>query len=225
METPTSIPNVPAVYMAIAKVCELMSEHGIGKDKRNAQQGYNFRGIDDVLNALSSALVASKLVILPRCVERTQVERTTSKGGAIFFTTVRVEFDLVCTVDGSVHTVSTYGEAQDSADKSTNKAMSAAYKYLSLLTFCIPTEATPATDADFGGEDVRGQAMSARDRAEWIHTIDSATDMEALKKAHGKAVTAARRIGEAGDHDAIAAFESAKDKRKGDLQSASGATA
>lgn len=218
-----SEPNVPAVYSAISKVCAEMSVNGISKDKKNTQQGYNFRGIDDVLNALSTALVGAHLVILPRCVERTQVERTTSKGGAIFFTTVRVEFDMVCTVDGSKHTVSTYGEAQDSADKSTNKAMSAAYKYLCLLTFCIPTEATAQTDADFGGDEVRSQAMSARQRADFLASIDSADDLDALKKAYGKAVTAARRIGEAGDHDAIASFEAAKEKRKSALAVKEGA--
>jgi predicted outer membrane protein len=43
-------------------------------------------------------------------------------------------------VDGSSHTIKTYGEAMDSADKATNKAMSAAYKYAAIQSFCIPTE-------------------------------------------------------------------------------------
>lgn len=137
------------VYQAIGKVGALLSQHGITKDRKNAQQGYNFRGIDDVLNALSSALVDAGLVILPRCTERVVVERETAKGGAIFNVTCKVEFDLVSTEDGSTHTVSTFGEAMDTADKATNKAMSAAYKYLAILVFCIPTEATPDTDADY----------------------------------------------------------------------------
>lgn len=137
------------VYQAIGAVSAAMSHSGISKERRNQQQGYNFRGIDDVLNALSTALVEAGLVILPRCVERETVERVTAKGGTLFYVTCKVEFDLVCTEDGSKHTVCTYGEAMDSADKATNKAMSAAYKYLALLVFCIPTEATPDTDADF----------------------------------------------------------------------------
>jgi hypothetical protein len=36
----------------------------------------------------------------------------------------------------------------DSAGKATNKAMSAAYKYLALLVFCIPTESTPDADQE-----------------------------------------------------------------------------
>jgi len=142
------------VYQAIGAVSAAMSLQGISKGRKNTQQGYNFRGIDDVLNALSTALVEAGLVILPRCVGRETVERTTAKGGALFYVTCKVEFDLVSTEDGSKHTVCTYGEAMDSADKATNKAMSAAYKYLALLVFCIPTEATADNDADFSTHEV-----------------------------------------------------------------------
>ena len=144
-----------AVYKAIGAVSAAMSRDGIGKNRTNTQgAGYKFRGIDDVLNALSSALVDAGLVILPRCTERVIVERVTKAGGAMFNVTCRVEFDLVSTEDGTKHTVCTYGEAMDSADKATNKAMSAAYKYLALLVFCIPTEASADSDADFTSPDL-----------------------------------------------------------------------
>ena len=147
------------VYKAIGEVSRAF-KGGISKDRKNAQQGYNFRGIDDVLNSLSAALVDAGLVILPRCTHREVVERTTAKGGALFNVTCAVEFDLVSVEDGSKHTVCTYGEAMDSADKATNKAMSAAYKYLALLVFCIPTEVTPDTDADFTTHEVKPKAES-----------------------------------------------------------------
>ena len=190
------------VYQAIGAVSQELSAQGISKARNNAQQGYKFRGIDDVLNALSGALVKAGLVILPRCTERELVERQTAKGGAIFNVTCRVEFDLVSTEDGSKHTVCTYGEAMDSADKATNKAMSAAYKYLALLVFCIPTEASPETDADFSTHEVRhepkttvikatdgaGDSLSADRRAEVeevaLYLIDchqSGKDMEAFR--------------------------------------------
>jgi hypothetical protein len=143
------------VYKAIQTVSAAMSAAGIGKGRKNLQQGYAFRGIDDVLNSLSSALVEAGLCILPRVVSREVVERQTQKGGALFYVCVQVDFDLVSTEDGSKHTVTTFGEAMDSADKATNKAMSAAYKYLALLTFCIPTEGLPDSDADFTTHDVK----------------------------------------------------------------------
>jgi hypothetical protein len=172
------------VYQAINAVSAAMSAQGISKARNNQQQGYKFRGIDDVLNALSSALVEAGLVILPRCTERDVVERQTAKGGALFNVTCRVEFDLVSTEDGSKHTVCTFGEAMDSADKATNKAMSAAYKYLALLVFCIPTEATPDTDADFSTHEVQGRQqrnepqpdMSPKARAERIKVGVAAGD-------------------------------------------------
>jgi hypothetical protein len=151
------------VYQAIKAVSAAMSAGGISKGRKNQAQGYNFRGIDDVLNALSSALVEAGLVILPRVISREVIERQTAKGGAIFYVTVEVEFDLVATEDGSKHTVKTFGEAMDSADKATNKAMSAAYKYLALLTFCIPTEATPETDADFSTHEIAGKPAASNE--------------------------------------------------------------
>ena len=145
----------PAIYRAIASVMADMAVEGIGKDKRNTQQGYNFRGIDDVYNALAPILAKRGLIILPRVVSRECVERTTAKGGAIFYTTVQVEFTLVAAEDGSSHVVTTYGEAMDSADKSTNKAMSAAFKYAAMQAFCIPTEGD--NDADATTHEVRGR--------------------------------------------------------------------
>ncbi|MGB3255889.1 ERF family protein [Buttiauxella gaviniae] len=135
------------VYKAISAVAKDMSEQGISKDRRNAQQGFNFRGIDQVYNALAPALVKHGLLILPRITERSVTERVTQKGGVLFYVVVKAEFDFVSTEDGSIHTVVTYGEAMDSGDKATNKAMSIAYKYAAFQAFCIPTEET-AIDAD-----------------------------------------------------------------------------
>jgi hypothetical protein len=134
------------VYDKIAKVAQELSVEGISKDKKNEQQGYKFRGIDAVLNTLAPIISKAGLVILPRCLNREVVERQTKSGGALFNVTVEVEFDFVAVEDGSVHTVKVFGEAMDSADKATNKAMSAAYKYATILTFCIPTEGD--NDAD-----------------------------------------------------------------------------
>lgn len=136
------------VYAAINAVQADLSKAGITKDRTNSQgSGYKFRGIDDVYNAIASLLATHKLCILPRVTERTQEERASKAGGALFYTTLRVEFDLVSAVDGSTHTIATFGEAMDSGDKSTNKAMSAAYKYACLQAFCIPTEGDNDADA------------------------------------------------------------------------------
>lgn len=135
------------VYKAINNVQAALSVDGIGKNRTNTQGAtYKFRGIDDVLNALAPLLAKHQLCILPRVISRECTERLSKSGGNLFYVTVEAEFDFVSTEDGSKHTVKTYGEAMDSSDKATNKAMSAAYKYAALQAFAIPTEGD--NDAD-----------------------------------------------------------------------------
>lgn len=135
------------VYQAINAVQRALAKSGISKDRKNMQgSGYMFRGIDDVYNAVSPLLAEHGLCILPRMLSRICEERASKSGGALFYVTVEAEFDFVSAEDGSKHTVKTFGEAMDSGDKATNKAMSAAYKYAAFQAFAIPTEGD--NDAD-----------------------------------------------------------------------------
>ena len=141
------------VYQAINSVQTELCKIGIAKDSRNNQgQGYNFRGIDAVYNVLSSIMAQNGLVIVPRMLARTCEERVSKSGGALFYVTVEAEFDLISAEDGSKHTARTFGEAMDSGDKATNKAMSAAYKYMAFQTFAIPTSGD--NDADSSTHEV-----------------------------------------------------------------------
>lgn len=135
------------VYEKIAAITAEMSKVGIAKDSKNSQQNYKFRGIDAVYGALSPMLARHGLCILPRVISRTVTEQQSKSGGVLFYTALTVEFDFVAAEDGSKHTVCTIGEAMDSGDKSSNKAMSAAYKYACFQAFCIPTEGDNDADA------------------------------------------------------------------------------
>jgi len=134
------------VYKAIVAVQGELSKVGISKDQKNAQQGFKFRSIDDVYNALAPLLAKHRLCMLPIVKNRLVTERPTAKGGLLFYVVVEIEYTLVSASDGSQHKITTIGEAMDSGDKATNKAMSAAYKYACIQTFCIPTEGD--NDAD-----------------------------------------------------------------------------
>jgi hypothetical protein len=162
------------VYQAINAVQAALSKEGIAKDRKNEMQGYKFRGIDEVYNALATLLAKHGLCILPRCTERICVERTNAKGTALFYVTVCAEFDFVCSEDGTKHTVVTYGEAMDSGDKATNKAMSAAYKYAAMQAFSIPTEGD--NDADAQTHEVVAPKVASGAEAK----ITAATDTKAL---------------------------------------------
>lgn len=166
------------VYQAINAVQAELARAGITKDKRNQQQGYNFRGIDDVYNALSPLLAKHGLCILPRILTRDVQERQTQKGGVLFYVTVEAEFDFVAAEDGSTHVVRTFGEAMDSADKATNKAMSAAYKYAAFQAFAIPTEAD--NDADSHTHEVAPDPDAEAKAKDFADSINRAQDDTAL---------------------------------------------
>lgn len=202
------------VYQAINKVQKALSETGISKDRRNQQQGYQFRGIDDVYNALSPLLAENGLCILPRMLSRKCEERQSSKGGVLFYVTVEAEFDFVSAEDGSKCVVRTYGEAMDSGDKATNKAMSAAYKYAAFQTFAIPTEGNP--DADSETHTVTPKASeepkSRLNMDDAIVALRESDSLESLQSVFGTVYKAANA-------QQKAELKSIYDKRKAELES------
>lgn len=139
--------NAPKVYSAINAVMAQMASEGIAKGRSNQQQGYKFRGIDDVYNALARVLANNNLVMLPFVQNIEREEHPTKSGGTLNYTILTVDFKLVSSEDGSTDTIRTVGEAMDAADKSANKAMSAALKYAALQVFMIPTEGDNDADA------------------------------------------------------------------------------
>lgn len=159
------------VYQAIAAVSAQLAKDGIGKSRENKQQGFKFRGIDETLNALAPVLSSHGLVVLPRMLTRQITERESRNGGVLFSVVVEAEFDFVAAEDGSMHTVRTFGEAMDSGDKATNKAMSIAYKYAAFLAFCIPVEGM-AADADETVHSVK--PSKPRGYSAWIATLEGA---------------------------------------------------
>lgn len=157
--------TAPNVYQLIAAVSGELAQVGIAKDRKNQAQGFSFRGIDDVYNVLAPIMARHGLVILPRVVSRTCEERAGRNGGSLFYVTVQSHFDFVSSHDGSKHEVITYGEAMDSADKATNKAMSAAYKYACFQAFCVPTQGDNDADAHTPEVKPKAPATAARPAA------------------------------------------------------------
>lgn len=135
-----NINEAPATPMIYGKIVEVMRAVGaIGKNKQNTHQKYNFRGIDDMYNALHEPMAAAGIFAAPRVLSKEREERKGSGGGNLIYTILEVEHRFYAE-DGSNVPVVTIGEAMDSGDKSCNKAQSAAYKYALMELFCIPTE-------------------------------------------------------------------------------------
>lgn len=111
----------------------------VSKDKKNQQQGYKFRGIDDMYNALHDLFAKHNVFITSEVLNSKREFRETKSGGNVVYTVSTCKFNFY-TSDGSFVSSTLDGEAMDSGDKSTNKAMSAALKYALMQMFLIPTE-------------------------------------------------------------------------------------
>jgi ERF superfamily len=135
------------------KMSQVMAEiKSVGKDQKNIQQGFKFRGIDQFVNALYPALVKNGVFISPRCVKETHelrdVVRSNGKQGADKHVSILMEYDFFAE-DGSKVTIGPIpAEGLDSGDKATNKALSAALKYALIQTFSVPTEDMAEADSD-----------------------------------------------------------------------------
>lgn len=127
-----------SIYQAIPKI---MSElKAVGKDSRNKQQGWSFRGIDAAYNALNPLMAKYGVFCVPRVVEERDLgERKTKTGGVMVHKIIVMEYDFFGP-DGVSLTAKVVGEAMDTGDKVSNKCMSIAHKYALFQTFCIPTE-------------------------------------------------------------------------------------
>lgn len=133
------------IYGAIAKV---MQDVGIvGKNDSNDYDKYKYRGIDAVMNALNPAMVKNKVFVTPTVLDSQREERAGKNGTTMMYTVLTVKYTFY-TEDGSSVECVVIGEAMDRSDKSTNKAMSAAFKYACFQTFCIPTEEMHDTEEE-----------------------------------------------------------------------------
>lgn len=130
-------------------ITALMQEvEAVGKNDKNAQQGFMYRGIDSVINAMQPLLAKHKIFVVPEVLEQQREERQTSRGGNLIYSICKIRFTFYAE-DGSSVSAVVIGEASDMSDKATNKAMSVAFKYALFQVFCIPTEEMKDPDADY----------------------------------------------------------------------------
>lgn len=124
----------------------LTDVEAITKDRKNQQQGFMFRGIDDVYSAIHPLLAKHGLYLTSAIKNHIREERTTKTGGTLLYSIVTMEYTIHCKEDGATCTTEVIGEGMDSGDKATNKAMSIAFKYALFQLLCIPTEAVDADE-------------------------------------------------------------------------------
>lgn len=138
------------------QITQVMKDVGaVAKKDRNTQQGFNYRGVDAVMNAINPAFQKHGVFVVPAILEQTREVKTTAKGAVMNYSICRIEYRFYAE-DGSYVRAVVVGEAMDSADKATNKAMAVAFKYACFQVLCIPTE--EMKDPDGAGEPVAPRA-------------------------------------------------------------------
>lgn len=134
----------PLIHQKLHDVMRSVSH--VAKAAFNQEQGYNFRGIDDVLGALGPALRDHGVIPVPELLEASYRDALTTRQKPVRETTVRVAYHFTAT-DGSSVTVIVPGESLDFSDKGSAKAMSVAYRIALIQLFALPTN-EPTTDHD-----------------------------------------------------------------------------
>lgn len=161
----------PMIY---AKMISILKEaKAISKTEKNQQQGFKFRGIDNVMNDLHDIFSKNEVFILQEVLSFTTENRITKSGGTNTFTRATIKFKYT-TIDGSFVETTNVGEAMDSGDKGMNKAMSIALKYSLLQMFLIPTEEQKDPEAETPEEtDYMAMALQEINGAQDVQTLAS----------------------------------------------------
>lgn len=149
-DKPPSVVEAPAKPTVVEALSKVMADvQSVRKTGHNQQQNYAFRGIDAVVNAVGPVFRTHGVLCLPTvedvayAVVEVGKQRTQMRE-----CTVRVRYAFYGP-DGSKIECVAIGEAMDSGDKATPKAMSVAYRVALLQALCIPTDEPDADSQSY----------------------------------------------------------------------------
>ena len=162
------------IAQALSEVMKAVG--GIAKKDRNTAQGFNFRGIDSVVNAVSPALQKFGVIVVPSVEDyeyhTVEIGRNRTAMGHV---KVKVTYTFIG-ANGDAIKTTVVGEAMDSGDKATAKAMSVAFRTALLQALCLPTD---EIDPDAESYE-RSSAEDVLAPAAVLMKIQQATDMNSL---------------------------------------------
>lgn len=146
------------IYPLIGQAMRRLS--AVAKDSKNETQGFMYRGIDAVMNALYPVMSELGLFFVPEVLEQTREERTVTKKvwdadekkrvekkSTLLYSLLKIRYTMYAP-DGSNVSAVVIGEGMDSGDKASNKAMAVGLKYAAFQLFMIPTEEMKNDDPD-----------------------------------------------------------------------------
>lgn len=137
---PWDDPSVtPPIAVLLARASEAVGAVRKTQQAPGAIGGYQFRGVDAVVNAVHPVFTRLGIVMLPEVLETQREPVTTKGGGGMMNVTARVRFTFVGPAGDRLQ-VTTLGEAADSGDKATTKAQSVALRVALLQALLLPTD-------------------------------------------------------------------------------------
>lgn len=145
----------PLIYGKLIDAARLMG--GVAKEGENQAQHFKFRGIEHLTKACAPIFKEVGIVVVPTM----DLIQTESLGGKAVRVLVRATYTFYAE-DGSSVSATTIGEGADSYDKATNKAMTAAFKYVLLQVLCI---GDPDDDGDAAAPPADEPTPARRSRA------------------------------------------------------------
>jgi hypothetical protein len=165
--------------MSIAQALnEVMKEVGaVKKNDRNASQGFNFRGIDAVVNAVSPALQKYGVIVVPSVEDYEYASVEIGKNRTVMgHVKVKVTYTFIG-AGGDAIKATVVGEAMDSGDKATAKAMSVAFRTALLQTLSLPTD-----EPDPDSQSYERSEKVVVDTKALAQAISEVSDLETLAK-------------------------------------------
>jgi hypothetical protein len=157
---------------------EVMKEVGaVGKKDRNASQGFNFRGIDAVVNAVSPALQKHGVIVVPSVEDYEYSSVEIGKNRTVMgHVKLKVSYTFIG-ASGDAIKATVVGEAMDSGDKATAKAMSVAFRTALLQTLSLPTD-----EPDPDSQSYERSEKVVVDTKALALAISNASDLDGLAK-------------------------------------------
>lgn len=171
--TQTEKKSAPEIITAV-----MADVQGLAKKDKNTAQGFNFRGIDAVMNAVGPSLRKHGGFIMPSVDRVEYATAVTAKGSPVNIARVTVSY-IVFGQKGSDDFIigSVSAEAFDSGDKATAKAMSVAYRTFLLQLLCLPTD---EPDPDSYSYEASHAPQTAQ--VDWMGALASVTTKDGARE-------------------------------------------
>lgn len=168
----------PSIVEALAQVMEQVRAVGKGSRAPENIGGFQFRGVDAVVNAVAPALRAAGVVVMPEVLNVERATTVTKAGRPMLnvYVTTRYTFHGPA---GDSLTAVVMGEGSDSGDKATSKAQSVALRVALLQALMLPTD---DPDPDMENYE-RGAAPQAQEAAPITTAQALVNDMATLDAA------------------------------------------